>query len=483
MARRTLILLLVLLGVLASACQGAGNPGRGLTIREPIGSPSSDKSLVIGMVGTLSGSDAWRGGDAFEGANLGVSVANRASSRGSPRFELVTLDDHGNSDRAEALVRRLVSEPRVVGIVYAGPASGLVAARPALHRAGIPGIACFADLADSNELRPPLFQLSAPYSWEAQRLAHYAFTDRGYSKIGLIAEEGSEGSSAGSALRKWTEKIGGRITATRFGPNGDPDAALRRLRARGAEAVVFQGSPSEAARTIRTLHTMHAGYEGTSQARISGAGAISRLRRTAGGHWKPQLLGFDGLISPRAAGAPSGTIAAAPYNRNVEYIPLSQARRFEVGFERWWGDPPYGGQSVAFDAVRVIQRAVSNEGVGSGSPTPDRAGVAGAVDALSGVDSSGVSLSFSGHDRTGLDRASIGLWTVPGRHDRYAGTPPARLDWVPLSRGFAGPGGRTRLPSFTWTKLFKRSALNGTRPPRVSDLRFGVATARTDPLH
>src|SRR5687768_15246993 len=99
--------------------------------RTPVASPTSDDSLLIGLVGTLSGPDEWRGEDAFEGAELAVHHLNRARGEGA-RFELVTRDDQGSRQRATELLRELAADDRYKGIVYAGPPAGLPPAEPAL---------------------------------------------------------------------------------------------------------------------------------------------------------------------------------------------------------------------------------------------------------------------------------------------------------------------------------------------------------------
>lgn len=69
----------------------------------------------------MSGPDAWRGEDAFEGADLAIHILNRSLKEREPAFELVTLDDRGSAQTATELVRQLAGSDRTVGIVYAGP--------------------------------------------------------------------------------------------------------------------------------------------------------------------------------------------------------------------------------------------------------------------------------------------------------------------------------------------------------------------------
>jgi ABC-type branched-subunit amino acid transport system substrate-binding protein len=472
------------LALLLAACESGGKPGTGLTLRRPVPSPSNSRSLVVGMVGTLSGADSWRGEDAFEGANLAVSALNRALPSGSATFELVTLDDRGDPGRATKLVEQLATQERVVGIVFAGPEEGLPPAAGTLGRVGIPAILCYGDLSGEGGLVRPLVQLSPKYRWEARRLLRYALRDRGYEKVGALVEDSSLGHDAARALRQ----APGRVVVARYGGRTSIAAALSRLRRRHAEAVVLEGQPEDLAAAVHALQAMGAVYRSTPSARIASASPKMRARRLRSGHWRPQILGFDSLISRAVtdAGAPPGSVGADSYARGFFYLPLPRMRSFRVAFQQWWDAPPTGWERRAYDAVRMIGWAVKQAGLlrgPAGDRPPDRSDLARSLYRIDGRNFSGVPISLSRHDRAALGAPEVGLWTVPGPADRFWGKLPVSLRWIMLGRGFAGPGGRTRLPSFTWPYLFRRRYLTGTRPPPATALRYGVATRASDPIH
>ena len=108
---------LVLLCCVLVACD-AGAPEPDAVPRLPVATATGDeKSRIIGLVGTMSGADMWRGEDAFEGADLAVSILNRSVEEGRPPFQLVTLDDEGDPQRATELVNELAANEDTVGIV------------------------------------------------------------------------------------------------------------------------------------------------------------------------------------------------------------------------------------------------------------------------------------------------------------------------------------------------------------------------------
>ena len=150
----------------ATACESVtprADPGR-----TPRPRPTGD-TRVIGLVGTISGRDSWRGEDAIEGADLGVHDLNRRLGDNQVPFRLETLDDRGDPVRAATLISQLAAFEQTVGIVYAGPPDGLARAEGALAAAGIPGVLCFGDLYSARRLQPHIFQTSPPLLWQARR--------------------------------------------------------------------------------------------------------------------------------------------------------------------------------------------------------------------------------------------------------------------------------------------------------------------------
>ncbi|HEX2235630.1 MAG TPA: ABC transporter substrate-binding protein, partial [Actinomycetota bacterium] len=197
MAPRRLAALAVAAGLAAAACQ-VDRPSS-FRLREPVAPPRDSPTLSVGFVGTLSGPDAWRGEDAFEGADLGVHHLNRRRPRGTPSYELVQLDDGGDPGRAAELVERLARLRTTVGIVYAGPPEGLSAAAPALERAGIPALLCYGDPGGGDTSH--VFTIGPPAALQARRLVAYLVGDRGYATVGALVERSRAGEVALEALR------------------------------------------------------------------------------------------------------------------------------------------------------------------------------------------------------------------------------------------------------------------------------------------
>lgn len=435
----------------------------------PRASPTNPDALVIGLVATLSGRDSWRGEDAFEGADVGVQVLNRLRPEGAAHFELVTLDDRGDARRAAELAEELASSPRTIGVIYAGPPLGLPSAGAALAEAGIPALLCHGDLFSAGLLRNNLFQMTVPYTWQARELVSYATADRGYRRLGLLIPRGSEGSTAGRAMRAALRGRRARLTIGRFdAETGDLDAALVRLEAARVQGLVVDAAPPLLAEIFDRLRQGDHAYRTTRIARRAAAGPTGRP-------WRPQILSFDSAVAPADLGVRPfvGTVAADGYARGAGFMQVPSFIRFRSAFREWWGEDPLGWQRRSYDAVRLVGWAVEHSQDGP-------AGVAAALEKARGERFGGPDISFSENDHIAADLADVGLWVVPS--PASGARSPKGLSWVPLARRFA-IGARTHLPPEDWRFLFVGRPRAEGPPPSYRRFRYGVTSGPRDPVH
>jgi branched-chain amino acid transport system substrate-binding protein len=454
--------------VLGLAGCDSGNERTEAPMRRPVSSPASEDTTIVGLVGTMTGDDAWRGEDAFEGADLAVHELNRGGGR---EYELVTLDDDGDPERATQLVMDLALNERVAGVVYAGPPEALPSAEAALEEGGVPAILCYGDLYSARLLKPNLFQVSPPYLWQARRLASYLYRDRRYVRVGLLVPDGLSGDTARRSFAAAAQAFRRRPA---FVATYRPDAGtflpqLRSLERARVQAIVVDGDAGAFAKALGQLRSAGSRYLTTALAR--------RPRR---GEWHPQVAGFDAAMSPRLApgAVVPGTIASDDYARGAHYLPVPSLRAFRAAFENWWGEAPLGWERRAYEATRMIgwatERAVADE-----TSIPD------ALESLRARRFGGLDLLLGPDDHTAVNQALVGLWVVPrpGARVPERGVVPEELPWVPLARGFSIDGETTDVAARDWPYLFRNAPPRNAPSPRNSRWRFGVATPRSDPVH
>jgi ABC-type branched-subunit amino acid transport system substrate-binding protein len=473
--------------VVSAGCV-ADDPDGGFP-RSPIGRPTRSDSLVVALVGTLSGPDAWRGEDAFEGADVAMHELNRRREPDEMPFELVALDDAGDPAQAMQRLAEIADLERAVGVIYAGPPAGLVQAEASLARVGIPAIAVAGDHYGARELTPHIFQASPSSVWAARRLASYFLRDRRYRTVGIVAPKGTEGDVAVDELRRALVDRNGRARVVRIGAGRDSiERGLARLRARRVEGLAVPAGPEAFSTILDVLAETGARYRSTAQARVASAPPRVRRRRMRAGWWRPQVAGFDAAISTRvSASLPPGTVAAETLARGVHFLPVPEFEEFDAKFRRWWDQPPLGWEQRAYDSALAIGWAARRA-----EPGED---IARTLEDLDGARFGGMEIVLGPDDHTLVDQTQVGLWTVPrpGEVPGRAGRRPGNLPWVPLARGFAIDGKTTDIAPEDWKHLFRRPpppgapirSIEGTRNPEVRFCvrgeRWSCSRERPDP--
>ena len=479
MKRRPFVFVIVpalVVSLLFASCDTGGDRTDRSITRTPRPTRGADGAppLKIGLVGTMTGPDGWRGEDAFEGADLALHVLNRSVQKEERAYELEVLDDGGDGARSLELLDDLLARGDTVGIVFAGPSEVLVDAEASLRRAEVPAILCYGDLYGGQQLSPHVFQASPPYSWQARDIARYIVRDRGYEKVGVMTEAGLLDGSL--ALRASMAALDGyavdRVVDIAY--QADVRAALNRMRKRQVEALILQGSPSTLERIYSELESMGARYRTTRAARIASLPRKkARKKRQRSGQWRPQLFGFDGMMSERTDAPPPGTMASETYARGAHYLPIPNFERFSRSFEAWWDATPRGYEQRAYDATLALGWAAERAGQGD---------VAEALERLRTKRYGGLPITFGPDDHVMVEEVTIGLWTVPYPDDRVREEIPDVLPWVPLARGFSINGETTDILTRDWRWLFRNPPPPGGPAPRFAKMRFGVTTSRSDPL-
>ena len=451
------------------ACD-SGSPETGPTMRRPVSSPAGEDTTIVGLVGTMTGPDAWRGEDAFEGADLAVHELNRGDGEGR-EFELVTLDDGGDPARAIDLLMQLALAERTAGIVYAGPPEALPSAEAALEEAGVPAVLCYGDLYSARLLKPNLFQVSPPYLWQARRIASYLYRDRRYTRVGLLVPRTLSGRTArasfAAAARPFRRRPAAVATYAPAAETLRPQLdALERAR---VQAIVIDGDQDGFARAVGELRSRDSEYRTTPLAR--------RPRR---GSWRPHVAAFDLALSPAVvpgAAAP-GTVVSDDYARGAHYLPIPSLRAFRAAFEDWWGELPLGWERRAYEAGRMIGWAAARAGAEGTS-------VAEALATLRRRRFGGLDLVLGPDDHTAVNQPYVGLWVLPrpGARVPERGALPEQMPWVPLARGFSIDGETTDVAARDWRFLFRSAPPPRGPAPKNARWRFGVTTPRSDPVH
>jgi branched-chain amino acid transport system substrate-binding protein len=149
----------------AAACCAAP---AGLVHAEP---GVSDKEIVLGQTGILSGPLGAVVKEFNAGAQLAFGEANAGGGVGGRQVRLVSLDDELKPDLAVANYRRLMTEHQAFAFFGCVGSGTTAAAAELLRTSGVPSIGCYA-VADSarQKVRGLAYSVRASNAREAQKL-------------------------------------------------------------------------------------------------------------------------------------------------------------------------------------------------------------------------------------------------------------------------------------------------------------------------
>jgi ABC-type branched-subunit amino acid transport system substrate-binding protein len=300
-------------------------------------------------------------------------------------------------------------------ILYVGPGRALVPLRQRFAATHTPVLVLEGDLYTSRQLFPEAFQIGAPWEWQVKVIAKYLVRDR-HAKDVVLVGTGPEAGAAAAATRDALSYWGGHLNGSYLTPPV-PGFKAPAQPASTADAVIAFGSPYDARAISSTLQYLS-----------------PRVRIAAGA----SLLGpVHGLDPPLP-----GSTACSTYTWAGWAKPIPRVGRFIRSFQAQFGHPPVGFEQEGYDAVRAVSLALERDGGRGGSTL---------VHALEGIKETSFSsfpIDLGPDDHVFLPRDELGLFAVPGPHERLdpwqSRSLPAEL-WRPVMRTFTYDGERDNI--------------------------------------
>lgn len=153
----------------------------------------SDKELVLGQTGILSGPLGMTIKEFNAGAQLAFGQANEAGGAAGRLVRVVSLDDELKPERAVANYRRLIDEHRVFAFFGCVGSGTTAAAADLLKSSGVPSFGCYA-VADSarQKVRGLAYSLRASSGREVQKIVQQLKTI-GMSRIAAAGLDNAGG--------------------------------------------------------------------------------------------------------------------------------------------------------------------------------------------------------------------------------------------------------------------------------------------------
>ncbi len=344
--------------------------------------------IVIGVVGPLSGPNAFVGLAQQRGAEIAAEEINDDGGIGGRRIRLAVRDD-ADFSRITSILRDLTLREKAVAIVGPETATPVLSASSPTSRARVPVLLPYASSGDlrARAGRAPVFRLVPNSADQAAALAQWLAGERRLRSIALAVANNEDGRAASTAMRSAAEAAGGRIAAVREFSPGEVDQTplAQALRRSGADALVVWGPPADAARV---------------------ALAVRRFG------WTVQIAGPSGLFVSdyrSLAGASSdATALTLPFRRDWF---TARVAAFFLRYETKFGIVTLPRQRTLIPDLPVIAMA-SYDAVKLAAVAAKRGGasgpkVAAALERMRDVRGLGTTYSFSASDHEAFSREDL----------------------------------------------------------------------------
>ncbi|HZI13047.1 MAG TPA: ABC transporter substrate-binding protein [Myxococcus sp.] len=292
--------------------------------------------IVIGTLGSLTGSEASFGTVVRDGIQFAVEEVNAAGGVKGRKVELRSYDTQGRIEESVAAAQRLLTQDRVVLLLGDVTSSGSLAIADAAQAARVPMVTPSATHPDVTKKGAFIFRTCCIDPFQGGAMARYARETLKLERVAVL-HDAKNASSLGlsEAFQEAFQKLGGTVVAVETYSKGDTDyrAPLLAVKKAKPQALYLPGFYSE-------------------------VGVIARQARELG--LRQPLLGGDGWESDRIFELAGSALEGAYYSSHyAEDNPAPELRRFISAFRARYGRNPEAASALGYDAARVALAAMA----------------------------------------------------------------------------------------------------------------------------
>jgi branched-chain amino acid transport system substrate-binding protein len=206
--------------------------------------PSSEGTIRIGVIGSLTGSEASFGTNTLKGIQLGAKELNARGGIGGKQVELITADDRGKPDEAALAARKLVSDSKVELIIGENASSLSLAMAPIAQEARVPMISPSSTNPLVTKAGDYIFRVCFIDPFQGTVMARFAAESLKVRKMAILRDVKNDYSvGLANYFAETFKKLGGEIVVDQSYSEGDVDfkAQLTAIRAKAPQAIFVPG--------------------------------------------------------------------------------------------------------------------------------------------------------------------------------------------------------------------------------------------------
>ncbi|MFL5344096.1 MAG: ABC transporter substrate-binding protein [Hyalangium sp.] len=366
--RHSALLLLTALTLALVACEKKTQPPPAPTTGTPAAEakappPADPDTILIGEVGSLTGSEATFGISARNGIEMALNEANAAGGVRGKKLAVRVYDSQGKPEEAAQAATRLIAQDRVAVIIGEAASSVSMAMAEKAQAAGVPQISYTSTAPEVTQKGDYIFRVCFIDPFQGLVMAKFS---RENLKLGQVAVLTDNKAAYSIGLAKVFieefQKMGGKIIANESYSKGDTDfrAQLTSIKQARPEAVFVPGYYTD-------------------------VGLIARQARELG--LQVPLLGGDGWESEKLFELGGSALNGSYFSNHYALDnPDPLLKAFAEKYQQTYGGLPDSVAALAYDATKLAVDAMKRAPDLSGkavrdaiATTKDFPGVAGKI--------------------------------------------------------------------------------------------------------
>ncbi|HZA49230.1 MAG TPA: ABC transporter substrate-binding protein [Myxococcaceae bacterium] len=313
-----------------TAAQESAKPDGGAAGAQPGTPPQDSNTILIGEVGSLTGSEATFGISTRNGIDLALKQENANGGVEGKKVVVRVYDDQGKPEEAANAATRLISQDRVLLILGEVASTNSLAMAAKAQPAQVPMITPSSTNTRVTEVGDYIFRVCFIDPFQGFAMAKFA-TENLKSKTAAVLKDQKSDYSLGLAdvfTKKFTE-FGGKILGTEAYAKGDTDfraqlTSIKRLR---PDVLYVPGYYTD-------------------------VGLVARQARELG--VKSTLLGGDGWDSDKLFELGGSAVDGSYFtNHYSPQDPSPRVQRFIQEYKAEFGSIPDSLAALGYDAARV----------------------------------------------------------------------------------------------------------------------------------
>ena len=330
--------------ILAAVCLVAA-----LTTTLSCGSKGSQKEILIGEYGSLTGGIATFGISTKNGSEMAFDEINKKGGVLGKKIKLLVEDDQSKPEEAGTVVTKLINQDHVVAMLGHVASSHSLAAAPICQANKIPMISPSSTNPRVTQVGDYIFRVCFIDTFQGAVMAKFAYDTLKAKKVAILVDVRSDYSvGLQTFFGQSFKKLGGTVVTEQSYSQGDSDfrAQLTQIKATNPEAIYVPGYYTEVGTIVH-------------QARELGITV--------------PFLGSDGWDSPKlweiGGEALNGCYFSNHYSTDD---PNPAVQKFVNDYKAKYGQMPDALAALGYDAARIMADAMTRADSTDGAKVRDK---------------------------------------------------------------------------------------------------------------